>query len=332
VALTGGRALALGLLALALVAALAASVAIGSVTLPLRAVFAALVHPYGGGDATAIVWDLRLPRVLIAALVGGALAASGTLLQGMLRNGLADPSLTGGSAGAAFAIAVAIAVGAPAPLYAAIAFAAALATTLAVATLARHGIGISRERLILAGIAVSSLFAGLTTLIIQLVPNANVTLSILAWLGGSLVGHGWHDLGWAALYALAGIVVAGTAVPALNAIRLGDARARALGVDLERTRWIVLAASSLLTAAAVSVSGVIGFVGLIVPHIVRALCGSDARWALPASIPAGAVVVVLTDTIARSAAPPQELPIGVLLSLLGIPAFLYIAFRREQPA
>ncbi|HTJ26348.1 MAG TPA: iron ABC transporter permease [Candidatus Limnocylindria bacterium] len=331
-ALTRTRALAVGILALALFAALAASVAIGSVTLPLRAVFAALAHPHGGGDATAIVWALRLPRVLIAALVGGALAASGTLLQGMLRNGLADPSLTGGSAGAAFAIAVAIALGAPAPLYAAIAFAAALATTVAVATLARRGTGISRERLILAGIAVSSLFAGLTTLIIQLVPSASVTLSILAWLGGSLVGHGWRDLSWAALYALAGIVVACTAVPALNAIRLGDARARALGVDLERTRWIVLAASSLLTAAAVSVSGVIGFVGLIVPHVVRALCGSDARWALPASIPAGAVVVVLTDTIARSAAPPLELPIGVLLSLLGVPAFLYIAFRRERLA
>jgi iron complex transport system permease protein len=128
------------------------------------------------------------------------------------------------------------------------------------------------------------------------------------------------------------MAVALSAVPALNAIRLGDARARALGVDLERTRWIVLGASSLLIAAAVSVSGVIGFVGLIVPHVVRAMCGSDTRWALPASVPAGAVIVVVTDTIARSAAPPLELPIGVLLSLLGIPAFLFIAFRREQLA
>jgi iron complex transport system permease protein len=121
-------------------------------------------------------------------------------------------------------------------------------------------------------------------------------------------------------------------VPALNAIRLGDTRAMALGVDMERTRWLTLVASSLLVAAAVSVSGVIGFVGLIVPHLVRAMCGADTRWTVPASIPAGATIVVLADTVARTAVPPLELPIGVLLSLLGVPAFLFIAFRRRRAA
>jgi iron complex transport system permease protein len=176
---------------------------------------------------------------------------------------------------------------------------------------------------------VSGLFAGLTTLIIMLSPSAGVSLSILAWLGGSLAGHGWSDLGWAAAYAALGLVLAASVVPALNAIRLGDARAVALGVDMNRTRWLALIASSLLVAAAVSVSGVIGFVGLIVPHLVRALCGADMRWTVPAAIPAGAAVVVLADTLARSAAPPLELPIGVLLSLIGLPVFLYIAFRRR---
>jgi iron complex transport system permease protein len=316
-------------LLLVLAGALVLGVAAGAVALAPRAVLVALVHPQATGDVTAIVWALRLPRVLIAALVGGALAASGTMLQGMLRNGLVDPYLTGGSAGAAFTIAVAIALGAPPPLYAALAFAAALGTTVGVAALARSGRGVSPERLVLAGIAVSSLFAGLTTLVILFSPSTSVSLGILAWLGGSLVGHGWHDLAWAALYAALGFAVAAAVVPALNAVRLGDVRARALGVDLERTRWLVLIASSLLIAAAVSVSGVVGYVGLIVPHVVRRLCGSDTRWAVPASVPAGAIAVVLADLIARTAAPPIELPVGVLLSLLGVPAFLYLAFRRR---
>ena len=307
-------------------------IAVGSVTLPLRDVIAGLAHPNATGDIAAIVWSLRLPRVLIAALVGAALGVSGSLLQGMLRNGLVDPYLTGGSAGAAFTIALAIAIPVPAPLYAILAFAAALLTTLGVAGLARRGRGVSPERLILAGIAVSSLFAGMTTLVIMLSPSAAVSLSILAWLGGSLAGHGWGDLGWAALYALAGFAVAATVVPSLNAIRLGDSRAIALGVDMERTRWLALVASSLLVAAAVSVSGVIGFVGLIVPHLVRAMCGADTRWTLPASVPAGATIVVLADTLARAAVPPLELPIGVLLSLIGVPAFLFIAFRRRRVA
>lgn len=331
-ALTFRRGLGIGILLAVLLASVAVGIAAGAVTIPLPAILAGLVHPHATGDVAAIIWALRLPRVLIATLVGAALAVSGSLLQGMLRNGLVDPYLTGGSAGAAFTIAAAIALGAPPPLFAGLAFVAALATTLFVATLARRGRGVSPERLILAGIAVSSLFAGLTTLIIMLAPSAAVSLNILAWLGGSLVGHGWNDLGWAAFYATLGMVLAGAVVPALNAIRLGDTRAVALGVDMERTRWLTLVASSLLVAAAVSVSGVIGFVGLIVPHLVRAICGADTRWTVPVSIPAGSAIVVLADTLARTAAPPIELPIGVLLSLLGVPAFLFIAFRRRRTA
>lgn len=331
-ALTLRRGSSLVALFAALLVVVALGIAVGSVNLPLGSVLTALIHPHATGDVTAIVWALRLPRVLIAVLVGAALGVSGSLLQGMLRNGLVDPYLTGGSAGAAFTIALAIALGLPAPLYAALAFAAALTTTLGVATLARSGRGVSPERLILAGIAISALFAGLTTLVILLAPSASVSLNILAWLGGSLVGHGWSDLGWAALYVVLGFVVAAAVVPALNAIRLGDTRAIALGVDMERTRWLALVASSLLVAAAVSVSGVIGFVGLIVPHLVRAVCGADTRWSVPASIPAGAAVVVLADTVARAAFPPIELPIGVLLSLIGVPAFLFIAFRRRRSA
>jgi iron complex transport system permease protein len=331
-ALTLRRSVSFAALLALLLVAVAVGVTVGSVDLPLRSVLDAFAHPHATGDVATIVWALRLPRVLIATLVGAALGVSGSLLQSMLRNGLVDPYLTGGSAGAAFTIAIAIALGVPPPFYAGLAFAAALATTVCVAGLARRGRGVSPERLILAGIAVSSLFAGLTTLVIMLSPSASVSLSILAWLGGSLAGHGWNDLGWAALYAAIGFSLAASTVPALNAIRLGDTRAIALGVDMPRTRWLTLIASSLLVAAAVSVSGVIGFVGLIVPHLVRAMCGADTRWIVPASIPAGAVIVVFADTLARSAVPPIELPIGVLLSLIGVPVFLFIAFRRRRIA
>jgi iron complex transport system permease protein len=185
--------------------------------------------------------------------------------------------------------------------------------------------------MIVAGIALSSLFAGLTTLVILLTPSSTVSLNILAWLGGSLAGHGWHDLAWACLYALAGFAVALTVVPALNALRLGARRAQAIGVDLDRTRWIVVIAICLMTSAAVSVSGIIGFVGLIVPHIVRGMLGHDTRWDVAAAIPAGAIVVTLADAIARSAMPPVELPVGILLSLLGVPAFLFLVSRRPRP-
>lgn len=306
--------------------------AVGAVAFPPATMLAAALHPSGLGAASTIFWLLRLPRVLIGALVGASLAVSGTLLQGLLRNPLVDPYLTGASAGAALAIAVAIACGVSAPAYSAIAFFAALAVTLLVALLARSGGGLSPDRLIIAGVSLSALFAGLTTLVILLAPSSYVSLSILAWLGGSLVGHGWRDLAWASIYACAGFAVALTAVPALNALRLGQKRAQSIGVDIERTRWLVVVATCLLTAAAVSISGIIGFVGLIVPHVARAAIGHDLRWTLAASIPLGAIVVVLADTLARSAAPPLELPLGILLSILGVPAFLYLAWRKVRIA
>jgi len=305
---------------------------VGAVPLPLSAIVTAALHPASTGAVSTIFWLLRLPRVLIGALVGASLAVSGTLMQGLLRNPLVDPYLTGASAGAALAIAVAIALGVSPPAYSAIAFVAALAVTLLVALLARTGTGISPDRLIIAGVSLSALFAGLTTLVILLAQSSYVSLNILAWLGGSLVGHGWHDLMWASLYSCAGLALGLAAVPALNALRLGQRRAQSIGVDVERTRWLVVIATCLLTAAAVSVSGIIGFVGLIVPHIARAAIGHDLRWTLLAAMPIGATIVILADMMARSAAPPLELPLGILLSTIGVPAFLYLAWRKVRIA
>ncbi|HEY1729357.1 MAG TPA: iron ABC transporter permease [Candidatus Baltobacteraceae bacterium] len=316
---------------LALGAAIIAGASWGTIGFSPAAILSALAHPHAQTDASTVLWSLRLPRVAIAALVGAALAVAGLLMQDLLGNPLIDPYLTGTSAGAALAIAVAIALGAPPALYSAIALCASLATTLLVAALSRAGTGLSVERMIVAGIALSSLFAGLTTLVILWSPSASVSLSILAWLGGSLAGHGWRDLGWAVLYAACGLALALTTIPALNALRLGTRRAQALGVDLDRTRWLVVLSACLLTSAAVSVSGVIGFVGLMVPHIVRGAIGHDVRWTIAAALPVGAIVLILADTFARSATPPTEIPLGILLSLLGVPAFLYLASRRAKP-
>ncbi|GAC1545031.1 MAG: iron ABC transporter permease [Candidatus Velthaea sp.] len=318
--------------ALACALVLLLGVAVGAVAFPFPAVLVALVHPHAAGEVNRILWDLRLARVLLAALVGAALAIAGTLLQGMLRNPLVDPYLTGTSAGAACAIAIGLALGVAAPLLPLLAFLAALATAALVATLSRTGAGLSHERLILAGISLSALFAGIVTLVILLSPAAATSLSILAWLGGSLSGRGWPELRTASIYAFAGASLAFLLAPTLNALRLGEGSARTLGVDVDRAQWAIVGASALLTAAAVSVSGIVGFAGLIVPHIVRRMLGSDARLTLVASAFIGAIVVVLADMLARSLVPPLELPLGVLLSIIGVPAFVYIAFRRKTAA
>ena len=326
------RTTVLVVLLLGMCAAAVVGIAVGAVSFSPGVIAGAIFHPHANGDTSIVVWSLRLPRVAIAALVGAALSIAGTLMQDLLGNPLVDPYLTGASAGAGLAIAVAIALGVPAAAYSAVALAASLATTILVAALARTGTGLSVERMIVAGIALSSLFAGLTTLVILWTPSSAVSLNILAWLGGSLAGHGWHDLFWAVLYAAAGFGLAVLAIPALGAMRLGARRAQALGVNLDRTRWIVVIAVCLLTSAAVSVSGIIGFIGLMVPHIVRAVIGHDVRWTTAAAIPTGAAILILADTVARSAAPPTEIPLGILLSLLGVPAFLYLATRRPTIA
>jgi iron complex transport system permease protein len=311
----------------AVVIVLGASV--GAVPFAFSIVCAQLVHPDVSTQAGRILWDIRIPRVAIAALVGSALGMAGTLLQTMLRNPLVDPYLTGASAGAACAIAIGIAAGVTASLLPLLAFGAALATALLVAALARTGAGLSHERLILAGISLSALFAGIVTLVILLSPRASTSLSILAWLGGSLAGRGWSDARTGALYAGTGAVVALALAPALNGLRFGETRARSLGIDVDRASWGVLASASLLTAAAVSVSGVVGFVGLIVPHVTRRVVGDDARYTLVTSALIGAMLVVLADAAARSIAPPLDLPVGVLLSMFGVPIFLFLAFRQR---
>lgn len=313
-------------LVVAMLAALGLGLFVGGAALAPADVVRALAQPHAAGDATAIVWSLRLPRVVIAAVVGAALAVSGLLLQGLLRNPLVDPFLTGVSAGAGAAIALAVAAGIAAPFVPALGFAASMATALLVAALARRGTGLDAERLILAGVSLSALFSAIVALtLLRLGPDSGNT--ILAWLAGSLASRGWPDLAWAAPYLGAGLGLAVLAAPSLNALRLGPNMARAVGVDIARTQWLVLAAATLLAAASVALAGIVGFVGLIVPHLARRIVGTDVRASLAASALLGAAIVPLADAMARSIVAPAEVPLGVLLAFVGVPAFLYLYLR-----
>lgn len=292
-------------------------------------VVSALLHRTTGEVAT-IVWQLRLPRVVAGAVVGASLAVAGALLQGLLRNPLVDPFLTGVSAGAAVAIVASIAAGISAVFAPATGFVAGLLTAILVAALARRGSGIDSTRLILAGVSLSSLFSAVIALLLTRLQTTDAAPAIIGWLAGSLAGRGWSDLWFAAPYVAAGMLLALLTVPALNVLRLGDVRAASAGVDVARAQWMTLCAASLLTACAVSLSGTIGFVGLITPHIARRIVGSDVRVVVPSCALLGASLTVVADDLARTMLAPTEVPIGVLLAFVGVPAFLYLYLRDER--
>lgn len=314
---------------LALVAC-AASLLAGGTFLDAPSVARVLLHPHAQGDVATIVWQLRMPRVAIAATVGAALSVAGALLQGMLRNPLVDPYLTGVSAGAAAAIALAILAGVAAPVLPALGFIAGLATAVVVAALARRGSGLDAYRLILAGVSISAFFSAIIAFAIARTSSLDAAQQILSWLAGSMAGRGWSDLAFALPYLAAGVLLAAISIPALNALRIGDVRARTVGLNVDRAQWIILASAALLAAGSVTLAGMVGFVGLIVPHIARRFVGSDARATLPACIFLGAALCSAADAIARSVVAPSELPIGVLLAFIGVPAFLYLYARGVE--
>ncbi len=310
-----------------LVLAALVAVIVGGTPLPPAVVVHALLAPHATGDAATIVWALRLPRIAIAATVGASLALAGYALQALLRNPLVDAYLTGVSAGAGAAIAIAATLGVAVGALPALGFAAGLGTALLVAALARRGGSMSAERLILAGVSISALMSAFVALALTRLAHGPASDAILAWLAGSLAGRGWSDLAAALPYAIAGALLVGTLAPALAVLRLGDVRARSLGLDVARMQWIVLAAAALLTAAAVSLAGLVGFVGLIVPHLARRLEPADVRAALVTTAVLGAALVVVADALSRALFAPLEIPLGVLLAFVGVPAFLFLYLR-----
>ncbi|MBN2628748.1 MAG: iron ABC transporter permease [Spirochaetales bacterium] len=300
------------------------SIAVGSSRMTPSEV---VTHLFQDRDSTKhkILVKIRLPRILAAGLVGSSLALSGCLLQGTMRNPLASPNILGVSAGAGLA-AVIILILLP-HLYFLVtpfAFLGAFLTTMLVYLLAWKG-GASPLRLVLSGVAVSSFLTAGSNTLMTLYPDR--VHSVIGFIVGSLSAVSWDDVKRLWPYTLGGLIASGLMADRLNILQLGDETAVSLGLRIERVRLIVILIASLLAAASVSIVGLLGFVGLIVPHLTRLIIGNNARFLLPASALTGAVTVILCDLIGRMVLRPLELPVGVIMSLLGAPFFLYLLRR-----
>lgn len=326
---TAGRFAVLCFLLLLLPAVMLAGMRVGALNLPVSGIVDALLNQRGGVHYRILV-DIRLPRILLGALAGGGLAAAGTILQGVMRNPLASPDIIGVSAGGGLA-AVAIMMIFPAfgYLLAPCAFVGALATAFLVYLLAWKR-GVAPVRLILAGVAVAAMLGALSGLILLL--NAEQAGSVLGFAVGSLAGCSLVQLRQVGFYFLLGLPIAFLLGRRLNVLALGDDVAAGLGLKVERTRFVLLAVAALLAASAVCVAGMLGFVGLIAPHVVRMAIGYDHRYLLPASALFGAVMVVGCDAVARLMSGPVELPVGAVTALLGPPFFLYLLRKGSYEA
>lgn len=314
---------------------LVAGVAVGPVMIPLNRLLDALFNDWGAESKAAfsqIVHGLRLPRALAAALVGWALAVSGAVMQGVFQNPLASPFVLGIASGASAGAASVIILGLQGALggfaLAIGAFAGGAVAVWAVYRLARLSRGrVRADALILAGVALGALFSALTTLLIFL--SGDQMKSIVLWIMGGLGRSSWPYVAWLAPAVGICTMVLLPYARQLNALALGETGARHLGVDSKHLHRLLLGAVTLMTASAVAVAGTIGFVGLIVPHALRLLLGPDHRLLLPACALGGAAFLMASDTLARSAWAPLELPVGVLTALVGAPLFLLLLLRKQ---
>ena len=280
-----------------------------------------------------ILFDLRLPRICLAVLTGAALAVAGALFQGLFRNPMADPYVLGTSSGGALGATIAYAFGLNYSLFglnavAIAAFAGALLTTVLVYNLARTGFGVPLATLLLSGIAVTLFFSAIIALIMIL--HRQEMYQIMLWLMGGFPSCRWSHVAAIAPYVCLGLAAALVYARDLNAILLGEEKAHQLGVDPRRLQTGIVLAGSLLVTAAVSVSGIIGFVGLIVPHFVRLSVGADHRVVLPVSALAGGMLLLAADTAARTVLAPLELPVGIITAILGAPFFLVLLRRTKR--
>ncbi|RSM75946.1 iron ABC transporter permease [Kibdelosporangium aridum] len=331
---------AIALLVLILLASMIAGVGIGSVAIAPTDVITAVLHQIvpdlvastGPEYVEAVVTNTRGPRVILGAIVGAGLATVGMVLQALVRNPLADPYLLGISSGASVGAVASILTGFAlfgAASTSVAAFVGAFAALLVVYFVARSGGRLTTVGLVLAGVAVAYVLSALTSLMLLLADNAQHARQILSWLLGALGGATWSL--WVPLVAVVvGLVALMANARALNLLYAGEDAAIAMGLDVNRFRITMFVITSLLTGLLVAVSGPIGFVGLILPHAVRLVVGSDHRRALPAVALAGASFLVLADIAARTVASPQEIPVGVFTALCGGPFFLWLVRRQTR--
>ena len=334
--------------AILLLAAIVLSAGIGAVALSPAEVLRALLHPAAAGDTGVILFSLRLPRVLAAGLAGAGLAATGVLFQGLFRNPLADPFVLGASGGAALGGAVAVFL-LPSLTFAGVgatellAFAGSLLTMAVVWKLAGPGGGLgsmrstslrySMQNMLLAGFAFGTMLNAATAALELREETTNPGVRILeAWLHGEISAPSWMQLALVGFVEIALLLLAVPVARQLNPLALSEEYAAQLGVRVERLQLTVVVLGSMLTALSVSLGGLIGFVGLLVPHFLRLILGPDHFRLLPASALSGAVFLIVADTIARTAFAPSEIPVGMLTAFLGVPAFLYLLNRKSASA
>ncbi len=339
----------LALLAAGLAVAVLVGAGAGALPVPVASVLGVLGHKLGlttgwafEPQQEAVVWAIRLPRVVLAVLVGAALGLSGAAMQGLFRNPLADPSLLGISAGASLA-AVAVIVleekvlklvsalpgsaGAGAYVLPLAAFAGACATTLFVYRVSRQGGRVLVSTMLLVGIATNGLAGAVTGLFTYAATDAQLR-SITFWGLGSLGGANWPAIATLLPFVAGPLLWLPRLGKSLNLLALGEEQAAHLGLPVARVKWQVIGLTTLAVGASVALVGTIGFLGFLVPHVLRLLAGPDHRFILPASALGGALVLLLADTLARTAVAPAELPIGILTALLGAPVFLWIVLKK----
>ena len=315
-----------------LIVAIALSLAIGSVFIPLKEILAAIQG--NGTDLTAnILWKIRLPRTVLVALTGMALGGSGAAYQGLFRNPLADPFLIGIASGAGLGAVLAMTIQWPYSYWGLMAiplaaFASALLTVAIVYFLARVGQTTPITNLILAGVAVSAFATSLMSFL--MLRSDGELRRAMNWLMGGSIQLGWSFTFAILPYLLIGLGALLFSGHALNLLQFGDEQAQQLGLDVTRVKRIILIAASLATAAAVAFSGIIGFIGLIIPHLTRLWFGPDYRRLLPLSILGGATILLLCDTLARILIAPQEIPVGIITALAGAPFFLWVLRRSKN--
>ena len=296
----------------------------GTVEVGVKRIFEVILEDDGSMERM-VIWNIRFPRMIVAALVGVNLALAGAILQGVMNNPLADPSIIGISGGAGlFAIVILVVFPEYQGLVPLVAFLGAMLAAIIIYSLAWKG-GIEPTRIILAGVAVSALFgAGISGVLVFYSDRVH---GALTFMNGSLSSRSWPEVQTILPYTIIGFILVNLFADKLNILILGDDVARGLGLNVELTRIGFTALAALLAASAVSVVGLLGFVGLIVPHSVRLIIGNNYRFMLPATAALGAVLLMFSDTFARTILSPVEIPVGIVMAVLGVPFFLYLLRR-----
>lgn len=340
-----GWGLLLGVAALVVLASAAVALAVGSVDVPTARVIAVVLRRCGLGEAGVtpledqLIWQLRMPRVLGALAVGAILGLCGAVLQALTRNDLADPFLLGVSSGASVGAVTVIALGAGTvglaahtllPIAAFVGALAALAAVLLIASLGSAGAALSPHRTILAGVAVAHLCGAYISIVTLMRGEGDAARRVLSWTLGSLAGLRWDSAMLLLAVATLALVWFLAYAQRLDAFTFGETSARSLGIPVTATRWSLMVGTALVTAASVAFAGVIGFIGLVVPHLVRPVVGPRHRAVLPGTALAGGVLLLWADTAARSLVAGQEVPIGALTALLGVPALVWLLTRRPR--